>query len=69
MWATTLRVSAESKGFKAGNAATRAGSPRFFCQKFRLKNTSVISKTQQAQGLLISIELFGPPIGAKLHTH
>jgi len=43
--------------------------PYAYCQKFRLKNTSVISKTQQAQGLLISIELFGPPIGAKLHTH
>jgi hypothetical protein len=69
MWAITLRASAKRKGFKAGNAATRAGLPRFFCPKFLDKNVTAISITQQAQGLLISIKLFRPPIGAKLHTH
>jgi hypothetical protein len=69
MWVTTLRASAKRKGFRAGNAGNPSGFAAFFFPKFRHENVSTISKTQQAQGLLISIKLFRPPIGAKLHTH
>jgi hypothetical protein len=65
---TTLRASAERK-----DSGQERGSPggfvAFFRLKFRFENAFTISKTQQAQGLLISIKLSGPPIGAKLHTH